>query len=125
MTQIPDGKTDLDVKLVQAKRQFEKLMLQYHQFLEDKILPENKSQGQLNAESDYVLRLLKAANDVDVLKYPEPEGTFGLITLLIRTGFFMRDSVNHLDYKCKLLEQKNAKLEKQITDLSRVGQRNT
>jgi hypothetical protein len=125
MTQIPDGRTELDAKLVHAKRQFEKLMLEYHKFLEDKILHENKSRGQLNAESDFVLRLLKAANDVDVLKYPEPEGTFGLITLLIRTGFFIRDSNNMLEYKNKLLEQKIARFEKQITDLSRVGPRNT
>ncbi len=123
MTQIPDGRGELDAKLVQAKRQFEKLMLQYHQYIEDKVLPANKTQGQLNVESDYVLRLLKAANDLDVLKYPEPEGTFGLITLLIRTGFVMRDNQNLLEYKCKTLDQEISRLKKQITDLSRVGQR--
>lgn len=118
MTQIPDGRTEIDKAIVQAKRQFEKLMIQFHTFLEDKMLPENKSQGQLNAETDFVLRLLMAANELDVVN--PPEGTMGLITLMIREGFVMRDNNNKLDYKLKLLQQEINKLKTQLTDISRV-----
>jgi hypothetical protein len=124
MTQIPDGKGEQDAKLVLAKRQLEKLMLQFHGFLEDKMLPENKSQGQQRAESDFVLRLLQAANEVDTLNYPNLEGTFGLIILMFREGFVMRDNNNRLEYKHKLLEAQVNKLEKQLSDLSRVANRN-
>jgi hypothetical protein len=65
MTQIPDGRIEADKKLVQAKRQFEKLMIQFNQLLQDKILPENKSNGQLNVETDFVMRLLMAGNELD------------------------------------------------------------
>jgi hypothetical protein len=123
MAQIPDGKTPADKDLVQAKRLFEKLMIQFHQFLESKTLPENKSQGESNAETDFVMRLLVAANELDVLN--APEGTLGLITLLMREGFVMRDNNNRLEYKLKLLQQEINKLKTQITDLSRVGQRST
>ncbi len=125
MTQIPDGRNEQDVKLVQSKRRLEKLMLQFHQVLEDKMLPENKTQAQLSAESDFVHRLLDAANEVDILNYPNPEGTFGLIILLIREGFVMRDNNNRQEYALKVLQTDLNKLKTQITDLSRVGQRST
>lgn len=121
MTQIPNGRTEAEQALVQAKRQFEKLLLQFHQFLEDKTLPENKSKGQQDAQTDFVMRLLVAANELDVLN--APEGTMGLITLMIREGFVMRDNNNRLDYKIKLLQQEITKLKTQITDLSKVGTR--
>lgn len=124
MAQIPDGQNEIDKKIVHAKRQLEKLMIQFNQFLQDKFLPENKSQGQLAAETDFVMRLLVAANELDVLKHPEPEGTFGLITLLIREGFIMRDNNNRLEHKLKLLQGEVNKLKSQITDISRAGQRN-
>lgn len=119
MTQIPDGKNDRDKQIVQAKRQFEKLMIQFNQFLQDKILPENKSNGQMGAESDFVMRLLMAANELDSVN--PPEGTFGLITLLIREGFVMRDNKNRLEYDLKVLKQELNKLKTQIADLSRVN----
>lgn len=119
MTQIPDGRNQIDKNLVLAKRQLEKLMIQFHKFLEDKILPENKSQGQLTAETDFVMRLLMAANELDVLN--PPEGTFGLITLMIREGFVMRDNNNKLEYKLKLMQQEMNKLKTQIADLGRVN----
>lgn len=125
MAQIPNGRTEDEQKLVLAKRQFEKLMHQFHQFLEDKILPENKTQGQLRVETDFLLRLLNAANQLDVLNVLNgPEGTFGLITLLIRVGFFMRDQHNTMDHQVKLLKNEIEGLRRQITDLSRAGQRN-
>ena len=117
MTQIPNGRTEVEQNLVQAKRHFEKLLLQFHQFLEDKTLPENKSKGQLDAQTDFVLRLLVAANDLDVLN--APEGTMGLITLMIREGFVMRDNNNRLEHKIKLLQQDINKFKAQITDLSK------
>ena len=121
--QIPDGKNEIDKTIVQAKRQLEKLALQFNQFLQDKTLPENKSQGKLAEESDYVMRLLIAANELDVVN--PPEGMFALITLLIREGFIMRDNNNKLDYKISLLQKEISKLKTQITDLSRVSARNT
>lgn len=123
MPQIPDGQNEADKKIVQAKRQLEKLMLQFHQFLQDKILTENKSQGQQSVEADFFMRLLMAANELDVI-HP-PEGTYGLITLLIRQGFVMRDNNNQLEYKVKILQQSIDKLKNQITDLSRVRQRSS
>lgn len=122
MAQIPDGKLEADKKLVQAKRQFEKLMFDFHKFLEDQILPENKTQVQLKTETDFVLRLLMSANDLDILN--PGEGTFGMITLLIREGFLMRDNNNKLNYKHKQLQSEINKLKQQIMDMSSAGQRN-
>ncbi len=122
MTQIPDGRNETDRKIVQAKRQMEKMMIEFNNYLKDKILPENKSQGQLSQETDFLLRLFSAANDLDIVN--PPEGTFGLVTLMVRIGFIMRDNNNRLDYQQKLVEQEIKKLQKQIADLSRAGQRN-
>src|SRR6266516_4361119 len=100
MTQIPNGKTEEEQKLVLAKRQLEKLFHQFHKILEDKILLSNKTQAQLKVETDLVLRLLPAANEVDVLNVLNgPEGTFGLFALLIRVGLFMRDNNNKVEYE--------------------------
>jgi hypothetical protein len=117
--QIPDGQNELDKKIVQAKRQFEKLMIQFNQMLQDKILPENKSQGQLNVETDFVMRLLVSANELDVLH--SPEGTYGLITLLLREGFIMRDNNNRLDYNIQELKKEVARLKQQLSDKNRGG----
>lgn len=122
MAQIPEGKNELDRKIVKAKRQMEKMMIEFHKYLEDKTLPENKSQGQLAEETNFLLRLYTAANELDQVN--PPEGTFGLITLLIRVGFLARDKNNRAEYQNKLLEQEIKKLQKQIADLSRAGQRN-
>lgn len=123
MTQIPEGKTQADKDLVHAKRQLEKLMIQFNEQLQDKILQENKTQNQLSMEGNLVLRLLMAANDLDEVN--PPEGTFGLISLLIREGLLMRDNNNRMEYKIKLLRQDIDKLKTQIADLSRAGQRTT
>lgn len=124
MTQIPNGKTEAEQKLVLAKRQLEKLSIEFHKLFEDKMLIENKTQGQLNMETDVGLRLIQAANEVDVLKYPEPEGTFTLFMLLVHISLIMRDKNNKLDYKVILLQAEINKLQKQIKDMSSVGQRN-
>ena len=122
MTQIPDGANEADRKIVQAKRQMEKLMIEFHKYLEDKVLPQNKSQGQLKQETDFLLRLFTAANELDMVN--PPEGTFGLITLMIRIGFFMRDNNNQLSYVNETLKQEINKLKRQISDMSSAGQRN-
>jgi len=122
MTQIPDGSNELDRNIVHAKRQMEKMMIEFHKYLEDKMLPENKTQGQFNQETDFLLRLFKAANELDMVN--APEGTFGLITLMVRIGFVMRDKHNKIEYENKLLLQEINKLKKQITDMSSAGQRN-
>lgn len=124
MTQIPNGRTEADQKLVLAKRQLEKLSIEFHKLLEDKTLIENKTQGQLNMETDLGLRLIQAANEVDVLKYPEPEGTFTLLILLVHISLIMRDKNNKLDHKVMLLQNEIAKFQKQIKDMSSAGQRN-
>lgn len=124
MTQIPNGRTEAEQKIVIAKRQLEKITIEFHKLLEDKMLTQNKTQGQMSVEADLGLRLIQAANELDVLKYPEPEGTFTLFMLLVHITFIMRDNNNQLDYKVKLLQQEINKLKTQITDLSRVGQRN-
>ena len=124
MTQIPNGRTDADQKLVIAKRQLEKLSIEFHKLLEDKMLIENKTQGQLNMETDVGFRLIQAANEVDVLKYPEPEGTFTLLMLLVHISLIMRDKNNKLDHKVTLLHGEISKLQKQIKDMSSAGQRN-
>lgn len=123
MTQIPNGKTEIDQKLVLAKRQLEKLSIEFHKLLEDKMLIENKTQGQLNMETDLGFRLIQAANEVDVLKYPEPEGTFTLLMLLVHISLIMRDKNNKLDHKMTLLQAEINKLQKQIKDMSGAGQR--
>jgi len=122
MTQILDGSNELDRKIVQAKRQMEKMMIEFHKYLEDKMLPENKSQGQLKQETDFLLRLFDAALKLDEVN--PPEGTFGMITLMVRIGFVMRDNLNRQDYENKQLKQEINKLKRQITDMSSAGQRN-
>lgn len=122
MTQIPDGSSELDRNIVIAKRQMEKMMIEFHKYLEEKMLPENKTQGQFNQETDFLLRLFDAANKLDIVN--PPEGTFGLITLMVRIGFVMRDKYNKLEYDNKMLHQEINKLRKQITDMSSAGQRN-
>lgn len=117
--QIPDGQNEIDKKIVIAKRQLEKLMIQFNQFLQEKTLPENKSQGQLSAETDFVMRLLMAANELDVIH--QPEGTYGLMTLLIREGFIMRDNNNRLEYKIERLQKELDRMKTQLTDRNRVG----
>lgn len=122
MTQIPDGTNELDRQIVIAKRQMEKMMLEFHKYLEDKKLPDNKTQGELNQETDFLLRLFDAANKLDIVN--GPEGTFGLLTLMVRIGFVMRDKHNRLEYENSQLLKELNKLKKQIADLSSAGQRN-
>lgn len=122
MTQIPDGSNELDRTIVLAKRQMEKMMIEFHRYLEDKMLPENKTQGQLHQETDFLLRLFAAAAELD--RVNNPEGTFGMITLMVRIGFVMRDRHNKLEYNNKALRQDIEKLKKQISDMSSAGQRN-
>jgi hypothetical protein len=125
MTQIPNGRTEEEQKLVLAKRQLEKLIYQFHDILADKTLINNKTQAQLKLEGDVALRLLPAANEVDVLNILNgPEGTFGLFALLLRIGLTMRDGNNRLEYEIRDLHRKFEKLEKQIMDMSSAGQRN-
>lgn len=123
MAQIPNGKTETDQKLVLAKRQLEKLSIEFHKLLEDKMLIENKTQGQLSMETDLGFRLIQSANEVDVLKYPEPEGTFTLLMLLVHISLIMRDKNNKLDHRVSLLQSEIGKLQKQIKDMSSAGQR--
>jgi hypothetical protein len=121
-TQIPEGRHPVDKVLVQAKKQHEKLMFQFNELLRDKMLHENKTQGQLGMEGDIVLRLLKSASELDSLMPPEePEGTFGLIALLIRIGFVTRDTNNRMEYNLKLLHAEINKLKTQIADISRAA----
>jgi len=120
MTQIPNGQNQMDQELVQAKRQFEKLMLQFVQFLQDTILAKNKSQGQLKAESDFMTRLLVSANELDQLN--PFEGTYGLLTLMIREGFVLRDKNNEMEYKQQELQREINKLKAQLADRNRGQQ---
>lgn len=119
-TQIPEGQNELDKQIVQAKRQFEKLMLQFDHFLKDKTLPENKSRGQLNSDSDFIERLFSSASNLDAVN--SPEGTYGLIALLIREGIVMRDNYNRLEYELRETNKKIVKLETHLADRNRVGQ---
>lgn len=112
MTQIPNGRTDVDQQIVMAKRQLEKLAIEYHKLLEDKKLLENKTQGELSMETDVALRLIQAANAVDVIKQPEPEGTFTLLMLFVHLGLIMRDKHNRLEYKMSLLQDEIEKLKR-------------
>ena len=123
MAEIPGGKSELEHKLVLAKRQLEKLSFEFHKLLNDKMLIENKTQAQLNMEADLGLRLIKAANDVDVLKYPEPEGTFSLLMLFAHVSLIMRDKNNKLEHTVSILQKEIEKLRNQIKDLSSAGQR--
>jgi hypothetical protein len=118
MTQIINGQNTIDQDLIMAKKTLEDLMLKFNKILQDTILPDNKSQGQWKIESDVVMRLLIAANDLDTLN--TPEGTYGLITLLIREGLHFRDNFNKMKYDVDTLRQEINKLKMQITDLGRA-----
>lgn len=124
MTQIPNGKTEAEQKLVLAKRQLEKLSIEFHKLLENKKLNENKTQNELNVEQDLCYRLIQAANELDVLKYPEPEGTFTMLMMFSLTTLIMRDKNNQLEHKISDLTKEIRKLEMKIKDMSSAGQRN-
>lgn len=124
MTQIPNGRTELEQKLVLAKRQLEKLIIEFHRLLEDKKLTNNKSKGELSMEQDLSYRLVQAANELDVLKYPEPEGTFTMLMMFVLTTLITRDKNNELDYQISQLKSEIKKLEQRIKDMSSAGQRN-
>lgn len=124
MTQIPNGKTEAEQKLVLAKRQLEKLSIEFHKLLADKTLIDNKTQNQLTTEQDLCYRLVQAANELDVLKYPEPEGTFTLLMMFTLTTLILRDKNNTLDHQVTLLKAEIKKLEQRIKDISVAGQRN-
>lgn len=124
--QIPhSGK--IDKELVLAKRETEKMMIEFNRLLLDKKLPENKTQGELNVEGDVVMRLLMAAGELDRLTKTslppqvQNEGTFGLIALLIREGFVMRDNNNKLEYKLKTIQNEFNQLKRQTTDQTRAN----
>lgn len=124
MTQIPNGRSEIEQKLVLAKRQVEKLSIEFHKLIENKKLNENKTQNELNVEQDLCLRLVNAANELDVLKQPEPEGTFALLMMFTLTTLIMRDKNNGLEHQVSLLKSEIKKLEKSIKDMSSAGQRN-
>lgn len=117
--EIPNGMTENDVKLVLAKRQFEKLMIQFNELLQDKMLPENKTAVQNGIETDFVHRLVVSANELDVLN--PYEGTYGILILLLREGFVMRDNNNRLQYKLQELFKEINKLKIQKADQARAG----
>jgi len=124
MTQIPNGKTEAEQKLVLAKRQVEKLSIEFHKLLENKKLNENKTQNELGMEQDLCFRLIQAANELDVLKYPEPEGTFTMLMMFSLTTLIMRDKNNQLEHQVSQLKAEMKKLEIRIKDMSLAGQRN-
>lgn len=123
MTQIPSGKTEAEQKIVLAKRNLEKLSIEFHKLLDDKKLMQNKTNGEKSMEADLALRLIQAANDLDVAKYPELEGIYSLIMLLTHIGLIMRDRYNQIEYGNENLLREINKLKKQIADLSSAGQR--
>lgn len=124
MAQIPSGKTEAEQKLVLAKRQLEKMSIEFHKLLEDKKLIGNKTQGELRMETDVGYRLIQAANDLDVLKQPEPEGTFTLLTVLVHVSMIMRDKNNELDHRVTELDKMVRQLDKRLKDRDSAGQRN-
>lgn len=124
MAQIPSGKTEEEQKLVLAKRQVEKLSLEFHKLLDNKKLTSNKTQGELKMETDVGYRLIQAANDLDVLKHPEPEGTFTLLMLFAHISIIMRDRNNELDHKISDLNKTIEKLKRSAEDRESAGQRN-
>src|SRR5690348_12816986 len=113
-TQISEGRNEHDQRVVEAKRQLEKLMIQFNSILQDKTLQENKSQGQQNVESDGVMRLLMAAGDLDMLN--SPEGTYALITLLIREALILRNNNNRLEYQIQGLKKEIERVKAQLLD---------
>ena len=123
MTQIPSGKTEAEQKIVLAKRNLEKLSIEFHKLLDDKKLMQNKTNGEKSMEADLALRLIQAANDLDVANYPELEGIYSLIMLLTHIGLIMRDRYNQIEYGNESLLREINKLKKQIADLSSAGQR--
>lgn len=124
MTQIPNGKTELEQKLVLAKRQVEKLTIEFHKLLENKKLNDNKTQNELNIETDLCYRLIQSANELDVLKYPEPEGTFTMLMMFALTTLILRDKNNKLEHQVSELKTEIKKLDLRIKDMSVAGQRN-
>lgn len=117
--QIPDGINQVDQELVQKKRKFETLMMEFDKMLKDKTLAKNKGQSQMVMEADRVQQLLASAYDLDGAQ-DAPEGTYGLIVLALREGLLMRDGINELEWRMLQYEKENLKLKKELEDYKRA-----
>jgi hypothetical protein len=115
---IPEGSGQIDKEIVDRKRKLESLMVEFNKMLNDKKLVKNKSIAEGDAETDKMMRLLSAADQLDEVN--PYEGTYGLLVLALREGLFMRDAINELEYRVLTLEQENKKLKKQQDDRNRA-----
>jgi len=119
MVQIPDGKNEADRKLVLAKRRVEDLVFKLNNILKDKVLSQNKSEGQKKMENDIIQRLLMVCHD-ELDELNPSEGVYTLFASLIGEALMMKETRNILEYEMNKLNKKVEKLEKQIIEFSRA-----
>jgi len=111
---------DLESKVKQTqerassyKTRATELVQQYQKSLSDKTLSQNKNKFQLEIEMDLLKNMVYWAQDVNADPVErEGEGSLGLISLLLKNSFSLRDKINNLEYKLSLIEKKLSELDK-------------
>jgi hypothetical protein len=89
-------------ELSKYKSEFTSSMRAFNSLLNISILPENKSQSDLNNEQSVINKLIKDAINVDSLS--PGEGVLGLCILALRQGLMLRDAGNKLAYEVHKLK---------------------
>lgn len=106
-------------KFEEFKRRTWDLSAKFKAFVEDKVLPENKSIITKELEGEVLNNLVSLANQMNADEHqPEGIGGVALSMLLMKCVFIQRDTINTLAYKVD-------KLEKQLASKSNVETTNS
>lgn len=98
-------------KFEEFKKRTWELSSKFKAFVEDKILPENKSSITKDLEMEVLNNLVSLANEMNADEHqPEGIGGVALCMLLMKCILIQRDTVNLLYYKID-------KLEKQVVEI--------
>lgn len=86
--------------------------------MSSKILPENRTSEQGQAEKDAVKQLCDTAIALEQVN--PGEGLLGMATLAVRQGLLLRDAGNRLAYLLSLMERKVGGVERDVASLKRM-----
>lgn len=91
------------------------LSTKYKSFIEDKILPENKSIITRELEKEVLDKLVALASDMNADEYqPEGIGSVALNMLLMKCMLIQRDTINSLAYKVQKLERETVEIKSAV-----------